>query len=134
MGNIIPTNNISDWWQTVKDPPGINPGPNATPTFDPMFGFENGRKERVMVATKEEMDAANLAYSERGFCAHFKIELNSCYEREKPFDYRCSHEKHAYLNCQYEDYIIRAKEFERERRLRMRQQRIAKSMADEELA
>ena len=137
MGNIIPTNNISDWWQTVKDPPGINPGPNATPTFDPMFGFENGRKERgkhrndllwscykiliitpitsmlksvimlffvtVMVATKEEMDAANLAYSERGFCAHFKIELNSCYEREKPFDYRCSHEKHAYLNCQYEE-------------------------------
>ena len=57
----------------------------------------------VMVATKEEMDAANLAYSERGFCAHFKIELNSCYEREKPFDYRCSHEKHAYLNCQYEE-------------------------------
>merc|ERR550539_1074903 len=106
----------------------------ATPTFDPMFGFENGRKERVMVATKEEMDAANLAYSERGFCAHYKIELKSCYEREKPLDYRCSHEKHAYLNCQYEDYIIRAKEFERERRLRMRQQRIAKAMADEELA
>ena len=46
MGNMIPTNNLSDWWQTVKDPPGINPGPNATPTFDPMFGFENGRKER----------------------------------------------------------------------------------------
>lgn len=134
MGNMIPTNNLSDWWQTVKDPPGINPGPNATPTFDPMFGFENGRKERgkhrnhfamvllkkysyqsgatsvimlffvtVMVATKEEMDAANLAYSERGYCAHFKIELKSCYEREKPFDYRCSHEKHAYMNCQYEE-------------------------------
>ena len=46
MGNMIPANNISSWLQTVKDPPGINPGPNATPTFDPMFGFENGRKER----------------------------------------------------------------------------------------
>ena len=38
--------NIAAWVRTVTDAPGINPGPDATPTFDPMFGFKNGRKER----------------------------------------------------------------------------------------
>ena len=38
--------NIASWVRTITDDPGINPGPNATPTFDPMFGFKNGRKER----------------------------------------------------------------------------------------
>ena len=38
--------NIANWVRTITDDTGINPGPNATPTFDPMFGFKNGRKER----------------------------------------------------------------------------------------
>ena len=42
--------NISSWARTITDPPGINPGPDATPTFDPMFGFSEGRKERGIKA------------------------------------------------------------------------------------
>merc|ERR1712080_257522 len=126
--------NIQAWGRSITDPPGINPGPQATPTFDPMFGFEGGRKERVMVATEEEMTAANLRPWEKDFCAHKLIEYKTCRNREGAMLYRCHHEKHDWLHCQYEDYIIRAKEFERERRLRMRQQRIGKSMNDEELA
>ena len=42
MGNYIA------WVRTVTDEPGVNPGPNATPSFDPMFGFANGRKPRGM--------------------------------------------------------------------------------------
>ena len=38
--------NIAAWARTVTDDPGVNPGPSATPTFDPMFGFPKGRKER----------------------------------------------------------------------------------------
>jgi len=95
--------NIASWVRTITDDPGINPGPNATPTFDPMFGFKNGRKERVMVATEEEMDAAGLKTEERTFCAHFLIEEKVCRDRERPFFYKCSHEKHAYLHCQYEE-------------------------------
>lgn len=38
--------NVQAWQRSVTDPPGINPGANATPTFDPMFGFKDGRKER----------------------------------------------------------------------------------------
>ena len=44
MGNLLA------WQRSVTDPPGINPGPNATPTFDPMFGFKEGRKERGTLA------------------------------------------------------------------------------------
>ena len=38
--------NVGSWVTTITDPPGINPGPDAKPTFDPMYGFKNGRKER----------------------------------------------------------------------------------------
>ena len=43
MGNAY---NINSWVRTMTDPPEVCPGPDATPTFDPMFGFKNGRKER----------------------------------------------------------------------------------------
>ena len=56
-----------------------------------------------MVATKEEMDAAGLKTEERTFCAHLLIEEKVCRDRERPFFYKCSHEKHAYLHCQYEE-------------------------------
>ena len=42
--------NVTSWYRTVTDPPGINPGPDSTPTFDPMFGFNEGRKERGKMA------------------------------------------------------------------------------------
>ena len=38
--------NIAAYVRSVTDDPGVNPGPDATPTFDPMFGFPKGRKER----------------------------------------------------------------------------------------
>lgn len=131
MGNAY---NIKHWVGTITDDPELRPGYESTPTFDPMFGFKNGRKERVMVATEAEMNAANLKPHERDFCAHYNIEWKRCMDREQPLLYRCNHEKHAWYTCKYEDFVIRAKEYERERRLRMRQQRIANSMKDEEMA
>ena len=44
--------NIASYVRTVTDDPGVNPGPDATPTFDPMFGFPKGRKERGMINYK----------------------------------------------------------------------------------
>merc|ERR1711981_768465 len=99
IGDIM--GNVGSWVTTITDPPGIDPGPDAKPTFDPMYGFKNGRKERgktsnilVMIATEEEMDAANLRPWERDFCAHKLIELQQCRNRVAPMQYRCSHEKH----------------------------------------
>jgi hypothetical protein len=58
----------------------------------------------VMVATEEEMNAANLRPHERDYCAHFMIELKACQHREgNLFLYRCHHEKHAMHHCQYDE-------------------------------
>ena len=56
-----------------------------------------------MIATKEEMDAANLEAHERDFCAHYLIEWQQCRDRERPFMYRCHHDKHNYLHCQFDE-------------------------------
>lgn len=56
-----------------------------------------------MIATEEEMVSAKLQLDERDYCAHKLIEYKACRADVWPFAYRCAPEKHAYLNCQYEE-------------------------------
>ncbi|ODM91867.1 NADH dehydrogenase [ubiquinone] 1 beta subcomplex subunit 7 [Orchesella cincta] len=87
---------------------------------DPNYGFEEQgkrRKERVMVATEAEMISAKVPPKLRDFCAHHYINFEKCKKDKFPFVYRCHPEKHNYEHCQYEDYLIRMKDYERERRL-----------------
>lgn len=79
------------------------PNCQAEPTFDPLYGFSEGRKERVMLATQEEMESAGLPLEKRDYCAHLALQHRACRHKEFPFVYRCAHEKHAYLNCQYDE-------------------------------
>lgn len=102
--------------------PEITPGPKQKPTFDPEYGFKSKRKERVMIATEAEMRSAKLRLKDRDYCAHKLIEYQACRKDKWPFVVRCAHEKHSYLNCQYDDFVLRMKEFEREKRLRLKQQ------------
>ncbi|GBP26255.1 NADH dehydrogenase 1 beta subcomplex subunit 7 [Eumeta japonica] len=97
------------------------------PTFDPNVGFSAPRKERVMIAKEEDLISARIPLKYRDYCAHLLLDYHKCRFKEAPWMLKCAHEKHAYLNCQHEDYIIRMKEFERERRLRIREKRIAKA-------
>uniref|UniRef100_A0A0K8TPD0 NADH dehydrogenase [ubiquinone] 1 beta subcomplex subunit 7 n=1 Tax=Tabanus bromius TaxID=304241 RepID=A0A0K8TPD0_TABBR len=108
--------------------PDVTPHPLKDPSFDPNFGFPQGRKPRVMIATKEEMESAKLPLADRDYCAHKLLKYRSCRSDVYPFLYKCHHEKHDYLNCEYEDYILRMKEYEREKRLLARQKRIQKKM------
>ncbi|XP_064094191.1 NADH dehydrogenase [ubiquinone] 1 beta subcomplex subunit 7-like [Macrobrachium nipponense] len=111
--------------------------PNVTPdytkgaTFDPLYGFPEGRKERAMVATVEEMDSAKIPLENRDYCAHLLIKHMACRQKVWPLAYKCAHEKHEYLNCEYDDYVLRMKEFERERRLLERAKRKAAKAARE---
>ncbi|XP_065093061.1 NADH dehydrogenase [ubiquinone] 1 beta subcomplex subunit 7 [Ochlerotatus camptorhynchus] len=114
----------------VTNPEGT-PKPLASPSFDANMGFPNGRKERVMIATEQEMEAAKLPLADRDYCAHKLIAHRACRADVWPWAYKCAHEKHDYLNCQYEDYIYRMKEYEREKRLLLRKQRIEKKQAQE---
>uniref|UniRef100_A0A131X960 NADH dehydrogenase [ubiquinone] 1 beta subcomplex subunit 7 n=1 Tax=Hyalomma excavatum TaxID=257692 RepID=A0A131X960_9ACAR len=100
------------------------------PKYDPMLGFPNGRKQRQMVATEVEMDSANLPQENRDYCAHKLIELRACMAHKFPFVTACGHEKHEYAGCMYEDYMIRYKEYERERRLKAREERRAKKKTE----
>ncbi|KAF2369238.1 NADH:ubiquinone oxidoreductase B18 subunit [Trinorchestia longiramus] len=89
--------------------------------FDPMKGFPEGRKERVMHVTEDEMASAMIPQTHRDYCAHKLIDLHSCYQKNFPMNWRCHHERHVYQTCTYEDSILRFKEYERERRLLERQ-------------
>lgn len=76
-----------------------------------------------MVATEEEMDSAKLIHRYRDYCAHKLIDLQGCLKNNRPFYWRCSHERHAFNECEFEDLVLRMKEWERERRLREREKK-----------
>ncbi|CAG0919807.1 unnamed protein product [Notodromas monacha] len=103
--------------------PEYTPNQDEFTRIDPQYGFLEGRKPRVMVATVEEMDAAQIAPRNRDYCAHYLIRFKACKKRNFPFVTRCSHEKHDWDYCLYEDFVLRMKEFEREKRLLQRQKR-----------
>ncbi|XP_063699564.1 NADH dehydrogenase [ubiquinone] 1 beta subcomplex subunit 7 [Culicoides brevitarsis] len=115
---------MGNWTARYITNPEGTPDGSTPPSFDPMYGFPNGRKERVMIATEKEMVAAKIPVENRDYCAHKLIDYKQCRQEVWPWTYQCAHEKHAYLTCQYEDYIIRMKEYEREKRLLRRNQNI----------
>ncbi|KAK2580413.1 hypothetical protein KPH14_006164 [Odynerus spinipes] len=114
MGNI---------WAAYVSHPDTMPEAETDPTFDPNFGFTKARKPRVMIATEAEMKAVRIPKDLRDYCAHLLLDVEACKRLNFPFIRNCEHEIHTYHKCEYEDYILRMKEFERERRLLERQKR-----------
>ncbi|XP_008315468.1 NADH dehydrogenase [ubiquinone] 1 beta subcomplex subunit 7 [Cynoglossus semilaevis] len=93
------------------------------PSFDPLYGFSE-RKEREMVATQEQMNMAQLPMDLRDYCAHYLIIFMKCRRDHWPNISACAHQKHDWEYCEHKDYVMRMKEYERERRLRVRKKRI----------
>lgn len=120
MGNI---------WATYVSHRDTMPEAETAPTFDPTYGFSNGRKPRVMIATEAEMRALRVPKELRDYCAHLFKDIEECKKVNFPFIRRCEHQMHTYQQCQYDDYILRMKEYERERRLLERQKRKQKPVA-----
>ncbi|KAK0075991.1 hypothetical protein PV325_006054 [Microctonus aethiopoides] len=109
-------------WSSILEP-DVTPVGDTEPTFDPLYGFPKGRKPRVMVATEQEMIAAQVPRERRDYCAHHYINLQRCRVDVMPWTIKCGREKHAWDLCYYEDYVLRMKEYERERRLLVRKKR-----------
>lgn len=112
-----------------------------------------------MIATEDEMVSAKLPIEERDYCAHKKIDYLACRADVWPLAYRCAHSKHELMTCQFDElvifriklllltsidlialcafdfcsYVLRMKEYERERRLMLRRQRIAAKANTESL-
>ncbi|KAG6796221.1 NADH dehydrogenase [ubiquinone] 1 beta subcomplex subunit 7 [Apis mellifera caucasica] len=107
---------------TLQKAISSDPFPDSEkPTFDPMFGFPRERKQRVMPLSEEEMIAAKIPHDLRDYCAHYYLDYIRCYMEKFPFVTRCVTEIHNYQKCEYDDYILRGKEYERERRLLVRE-------------
>ncbi|KAK7487512.1 hypothetical protein BaRGS_00021214 [Batillaria attramentaria] len=114
--------------------PDTAPDFTKPPTFDPHVGFPNGRKERTIQATREELDAAGVPLDRRDYCVDYFLKLLRCRDQNFPRTVSsCHHEKHDYEVCQYEDYVLRMKEYEREKRLKEREKRIQEMQENEEL-
>ncbi|VDD76079.1 unnamed protein product [Mesocestoides corti] len=125
MGLAKMGSEISHVIQTYKDPSSM---PNITKPSDrdPLAGFPNGRKKRKLIVTEQEMIAAGLTSKERDYCAPVLMAWRKCKaERTIFFPLFCMHFRHAYLECQTIDQIMRMKEYEREYRLMKKEQSAA---------
>ncbi|XP_032025848.1 NADH dehydrogenase [ubiquinone] 1 beta subcomplex subunit 7 [Hylobates moloch] len=107
----------------------VEPDPLQMPTFPPDYGFPE-RKEREMVATQQEMMDAQLRLQLRDYCAHYLIRLLKCKRDSFPNILACKQERHDWDYCEHRDYVMRMKEFERERRLLQRKKRREKKAAE----
>ncbi|KAK7161112.1 hypothetical protein R3I94_003943 [Phoxinus phoxinus] len=106
----------------------VAPDPRKPSEYDPNLGFGE-RKERVMVATQEQMNQAMLPVEQRDYCAHHLIKLMKCKRDNFPNFLACKHERHDWDYCEHVDYVMRMKEYERERRLNLRKKRIEANVA-----
>lgn len=99
------------------------PDPLAMPTFPADLGLP-GREPRTMVATAQQLSEGRVPLAQRDFCAHHLLRLMRCRRDAFPSLWQCHHLRHRWDRCQHDDYVMRMKEFERERRLLQRQRRI----------
>lgn len=56
-----------------------------------------------MIATEEEMRSAKIPLEDRDYCAHLLLKFRDCRKANWPFAAKCHHEKHEYLDCQYDE-------------------------------
>lgn len=98
--------------------PDVWPNPLELQSYPPNLGFKGQeRQERKITATEQQMYSAKIPIEDRDFCADFLLKYAGCRKREWPWVARCYEIKEEFLQCKYEDYVLRMKEYERERRI-----------------
>ncbi|XP_059143065.1 NADH dehydrogenase [ubiquinone] 1 beta subcomplex subunit 7-like [Physella acuta] len=126
---------MGNMWYTYVSHPDTAPDYKNPPTFDPLLGFPNGRKERRVLATREELDKANIPLKRRDYCVDYFLALTKCKQEHFPrLISHCSKQLHEWEHCELNDQTMRVKEWERERRLKERNKRITRKHSLEELA
>uniref|UniRef100_A0A0A1CN16 NADH dehydrogenase [ubiquinone] 1 beta subcomplex subunit 7 n=1 Tax=Ceratosolen solmsi TaxID=142686 RepID=A0A0A1CN16_9HYME len=103
--------------------PELYPIPDGPITFNPFLGIGE-RKERVANINEAHLRACKIPKAKWDFCADKLLELERCKMDHFPFMWKCKSESHAASMCYFDDYVLRMKEYERERRLMEREQRL----------
>lgn len=49
------------------------------------------------------MESVRMAQKDRDYCAHKLLDFTVCRANNFPLVIKCAHEKHAYLNCKYDE-------------------------------
>lgn len=57
----------------------------------------------VMVATEEEMIAADIPPDQRDYCAHHLIDFYKCKREKMPWVASCKDKLHTYRHCEEEE-------------------------------
>jgi len=131
-GRQTETTNMGNMWYAYVTNPDTAPDIKNPPTFDPLQGFPEGRQERTIKATREELDRANIPLKYRDYCVDHFMELMKCRQEHFPRVIKhCSKYVHNWEHCEIEDTNMRVKEWEREKRLKERSKRIASKEAEE---
>lgn len=60
-----------------------------------------------MVATQQELYDASVPIQWRDYCSHLLIPLNACRRDHIGLPFYCGHERHAYEQCQFKDWLWR---------------------------
>ncbi|MGH0135441.1 UNVERIFIED_CONTAM: hypothetical protein FKN15_008050 [Acipenser sinensis] len=56
-----------------------------------------------MVATQEQMNAAQLPIEQRDYCAHHLLKLMKCKRDNWPNFLACKHERHDWDYCEHQE-------------------------------
>lgn len=66
------------------------------------------RLSSIILVAQEQMDAADVPYHYRDYCAHAFIDYKEC-RLTSGFSWRtkCHHELHAYNKCEYKEFKVR---------------------------
>lgn len=82
---------------------------------------DKSRPVREMTATTEEMDAAQLPRRTRDYCAHLYMDYLKCRRDWFPQFYKCNDIMAQYQHCNVYDIKHRMLEYERTKRLMLRE-------------
>lgn len=133
MGQVLDKNaSWGHFYDHIKDPDTTPHYNDTIGKHDPQLGFDRPRKVRQETMTIDEHESCNLEFYERDFCSLQYVKFLKCMRDNQPFSWRCRLYKHDWIECQNEDHIWRTKEYERERRLNLRDKEIARRAAKAE--
>lgn len=121
----------SSWEENVKLRENYPRRGEMSP-YDPQFGFEKERPQHAPpVLTDDEMALASVERSKRTYCGHYWAAFYACQKENFPWVRRCKHIMSAYKVCKWEEHNFAKMEFERERRLRVREASLNRLIARE---